>query len=146
MAKIRNPEVTRQQLLDALERLEKGQPERLTGRFKLNIKSVQEEAGLSLGAAYRYPDIIDIIEISKNREVLNSKKDKTLNEVDRLRKEKAKEASMKDKYRQELQITNGLLDELYAEQAMQMMAMFNLLSNEDKKRLLENEQSPIVNN
>lgn len=53
---------------------------------------------------------------------------------------------MKDKYRQELQITNGLLDELYAEQAMQMMAMFNLLSNEDKKRLLENEQSPIVNN
>ena len=83
MAKIRNPEVTRQQLLDALERLEKGQPERLTGRFKLNIKSVQEEAGLSLGAAYRYPDIIDKIEISKNREVLNSKKDKTLNEVDR---------------------------------------------------------------
>ncbi|HBT1511164.1 hypothetical protein VXR09_17915 [Acinetobacter baumannii] len=111
-----------------------------------HIKSVQEEAGLSLGAAYRYPDIIDKIEISKNREILNSKKDKTLNEVDRLRKEKAKEASMKDKYRQELQITNGLLDKLYAEQAMQMMAMFNLLSNEDKKRLLENEQSPIVNN
>ncbi|MFU8927971.1 hypothetical protein [Acinetobacter puyangensis] len=146
MAKIRNPEVTRQQLLDALERLEKGQPERLTGRFKLNIKSVQEEAGLSLGAAYRYPDIIDKIEISKNREILNSKKDKPLNEVDRLRKEKAKEASMKDKYRQELQIANSLLNELYAEQAMQMMAMFNLLSNEDKKRLLENEQNFITNN
>ncbi len=30
-----------------------------------HIKSVQEEAGLSLGAAYRYPDIIDKIEISK---------------------------------------------------------------------------------
>lgn len=146
MAKIRNPEVTRQQLLDALERLEKGQPIRLTGRFKLNIKSVQEEAGLSLGSAYRYPDIIDKIEISKNREILNSKKDKPLNEVDRLRKEKAKEVSMKDKYRQQLQIANSLLDELYAEQAMQMMAMFNLLSNEDKKRLLENERNFIIDN
>lgn len=40
MAKIRNPEVTRQQLLDALERLERGQPIRLIRRFKLNIKSV----------------------------------------------------------------------------------------------------------
>lgn len=146
MAKIRNPEVTRQQLLDALERLEKGQPIRLTGRFKLNIKSVQEEAGLSLGSAYRYPDIIDKIEISKNREILNSKKDKPLNEVDRLRKEKAKEVSIKDKYRQQLQIANSLLDELYAEQAMQMMAMFNLLSNEDKKRLLENERNFIIDN
>lgn len=53
---------------------------------------------------------------------------------------------MKDKYRQQLQIANSLLDELYAEQAMQMMAMFNLLSNEDKKRLLDNEQNFITNN
>lgn len=53
---------------------------------------------------------------------------------------------MKDKYRQELQIANGLLNELYAEQAMQMMAMFNLLSHQDKKRLLENEQNFITNN
>ncbi|EJB8482034.1 hypothetical protein VXR09_17925 [Acinetobacter baumannii] len=47
MAKIRNPEVTRQQLLDALERLEKGQPERLTGRFKLNIKGTVANRDLS---------------------------------------------------------------------------------------------------
>ena len=67
------------------------------------------------------------------------KKYKSLNEVDKLRKVKAKEAFMKNNYHQELQITNDLLDELYAEQAIKMMAMFNFLSNEDRNSLLKTE-------
>lgn len=67
------------------------------------------------------------------------KKYKSLNEVDKLRKVNAKEAFMKNNYHQELQITNDLLDELYAEQAIKMMAMFNFLSNEDRNSLLKTE-------
>ena len=59
MTKTRNPEITRKKLIDALQRLVDGDPERLTGKYKINVKSVQEEAGLSLGSAYRYPDVIN---------------------------------------------------------------------------------------
>ncbi|MDH1706076.1 hypothetical protein [Acinetobacter johnsonii] len=75
----------------------------------------------------------------KIQKILNTKKYKSLNEVDKLRKVKAKEAFMKNNYHQELQITNDLLDELYAEQAIKMMAMFNFLSNEDRNSLLKTE-------
>ena len=61
MTKTRNPEITRKKLIDALQRLVCGDPERLTGKYKINVKSVQEEAGLSLGSAYRYPDVMDAI-------------------------------------------------------------------------------------
>lgn len=51
MTKTRNPEVTRKKLIDALKRLVDGDPERLTGKYKINVKAAQEEAGLSLCAS-----------------------------------------------------------------------------------------------
>ncbi|MFB2729523.1 hypothetical protein ACE02H_18825 [Shewanella mangrovisoli] len=147
MAKVRNPEVTQKRLLDALQRLVDGQPERLTSKYKVNVKSVQEEAGLSLGAAYRYPDVMDAIEAAKleqSKRVNNSRKRNVTSELDRLRKEKAKEATLKEKYRAELIEANSRLDRLYAEQTMQLMAMFNLLDINDKNKLLQEVKPNIV--
>ncbi|EOX3413112.1 hypothetical protein [Vibrio cholerae] len=147
MAKVRNPEVTQKRLLDALQRLVDGQPKRLTSKYKVNVKSVQEEAGLSLGAAYRYPDVMDAIEAAKleqSKRVNNSRKRNVTSELDRLRKEKAKEATLKEKYRAELIEANSRLDRLYAEQTMQLMAMFNLLDINDKNKLLQEVKPNIV--
>nr|MBF4295764.1 hypothetical protein [Vibrio anguillarum] len=97
MVKVRNPEVTQKRLLDALQRLVDGQPERLTSKYKVNVKSVQEEAGLSLGAAYRYPDVMDAIEAAKleqSKRSSNLRKRNVNSELDRLRKEKAKEVTL----------------------------------------------------
>lgn len=140
MAKVRNPEVTQKRLLEALQRLLDGRPERLASKYKVNVKSVQEEAGLSLGAAYRYPDVMDAIEAAKleqSKRSSNLRKRNVNSELDRLRKEKAKEVTLKEKYRAELTEANSRLDQLYAEQAMQLMAMFNLLDINDKTKLLQ---------
>lgn len=147
MAKVRNPEVTRKKLLDALQRLLAGQPEILSGKYKINVKSVQEEAGLSLGAAYRYPDVMDTIEAAKLEQTKrdsNSRKRNVSSELDRLRKEKAKESTLKEKYRNELIEANSRLDQLYAEQTMQLMAMFNLLDISDKNKLLQESKPKVV--
>lgn len=147
MAKIRNPEATRKKLLDALQRLIDEQPERLIGKCKINVKSVQEEAGLSLGAAYRYPDVMDLIEAAKLNQATYPNKSRKRNvntELDRLRQEKAKESGLKEKYRHELIEVNNRLNLLYAEQAMQLMAMFNLLDINDKARLLQEPKLNVV--
>ncbi|ATC57896.1 hypothetical protein [Vibrio anguillarum] len=147
MVKVRNPEVTQKRLLDALQRLVDGQPERLTSKYKVNVKSVQEEAGLSLGAAYRYPDVMDAIEAAKleqSKRSSNLRKRNVNSELDRLRKEKAKEVTLKEKYRAELTEANSRLDQLYAEQAMQLMAMFNLLDISDKTKLLQASQPNVI--
>lgn len=147
MAKVRNPEVTQKRLLDALQRLVDGQPERLTSKYKVNVKSVQEEAGLSLGAAYRYPDVMDAIEAAKleqSKRSSNLRQRNVNSELDRLRKEKAKEVALKEKYRTELIEANSRLDQLYAEQTMQLMAMFNLLDINDKTKLLQASQSNVI--
>ncbi|MBF4360294.1 hypothetical protein, partial [Vibrio anguillarum] len=140
-------EVTQKRLLDALQRLVDGQPERLTSKYKVNVKSVQEEAGLSLGAAYRYPDVMDAIEAAKleqSKRSSNLRKRNVNSELDRLRKEKAKEVTLKEKYRAELTEANSRLDQLYAEQAMQLMAMFNLLDISDKTKLLQASQPNVI--
>lgn len=147
MAKVRNPEVTQKRLLDALQRLIDGQPERLTSKYKVNVKSVQEEAGLSLGAAYRYPDVMDAIEAAKleqSKRSSNLRKRNVNSELDRLRKEKAKEVTLKEKYRAELTEANSRLDQLYAEQTMQLMAMFNLLDISEKSKLLQESKPKVV--
>ncbi|EKB3500107.1 hypothetical protein ACS32F_002666 [Vibrio cholerae] len=147
MAKVRNPEVTQKRLLDALQRLVDGQPERLTSKYKVNVKSVQEEAGLSLGAAYRYPDVMDAIEAAKleqSKRSSNLRQRNVNSELDRLRKEKAKEVALKEKYRAELIEANSRLDQLYAEQTMQLMAMFNLLDISEKSKLLQESKPKVV--
>lgn len=147
MAKTRNPEATRKKLLDALQRLIIEQPEQLTGKYKINVKSVQEEAGLSLGAAYRYPDVMDAIESAKLEQAKrhsNSRKRNESSELDRLRKEKAKESILKEKYRNELAEANIRLNQLYAEQTMQLMAMFNLLDINDKAKLLQESKPKVI--
>lgn len=147
MVKTRNPEVTKKKLLDALQRLIDERPEQLSGKYKINVKSVQEEAGLSLGSAYRYPDVMDAIEVAKLEQVKrqnHSRKRNVKPELDRLRKEKAKEIALKEKYRKELIEANSRLDQLYAEQTMQLMAMFNLLDSNDRARLLHDAKPKVV--
>lgn len=145
MSKTRNPEVTRKKLLDALQRLIDQKPERLSGKYRINVKSVQEEAGLSLGSAYRYPEVMDAIAEQKlaiaKRDI---RKRSVKTDLERLREEKAKEKALKEKYRSALEEVNEKLDRLYAEQTMQQMAMFNLLDIDDKVRLLQDSKPKVV--
>lgn len=144
MSKSRNPEITRDKLLKALQRLVEGEPQRLSHKYKINIKSVQEEAGLSLGTAYRHPDVMDAIEKEKAKQQKSTRQRNTNSEIKRLRKEKAKESMLKEKYRNELNEAEKRLDLLYAEQNMQLMAMFNFLDIEDKAQLLKSTGNNVV--
>lgn len=147
MIKIRNPEITRKKLIDALQRLVDGDPKHLTGKYKINVKSVQEEAGLSLGSAYRYPDVMDTIALAKQTQAKkagNVRKRSISTDLERLKEEKSKEKRLKDKYRQELDIANQRLDKAYAEQTMQLTAMMNLLDIEDRIKLLQESKPKIV--
>lgn len=147
MTKTRNPEVTMKKLIDALQRLVDGDPERLTGKYKINVKSVQEEAGLSLGSAYRYPDVMDKIAFAKQAQAEkmgNVRKRSFSTDLERLKEEKSKEKRLKEKYRQELGIVSQRLDRAYAEQAMQLMAMMNMLDIEDKIKLLQESKPKVV--
>lgn len=145
MSKTRNPEVTRKKLLDALQRLLDRKPERLSDKYKINVKSVQEEAGLSLGSAYRYPEVMDAIEEQKlaiaKRDI---RKRSAKTDLERLREEKAKEKALKEKYRSALEEANEKLDRLYAEQTMQLTAMMNLLDVEDRIKLLQESKPKVV--
>jgi hypothetical protein len=145
MTKIRNPEITQKKLLDALQRLIDNTPDRLSGKYKINIKSVQEEAGLSLGSAYRYPEVIDAIEDQKKAIAkIDTRKRNVKTDLERLRQEKTKEKTLKEKYRLELAEANTKLDKLYSEQTMQLTAMFNLLNIEDKIKLLQESKPKVV--
>jgi len=147
MTKTRNPEVTRKKLIDALKRLVDGDPERLIGKYKINVKAVQEEAGLSLGSAYRYPDVMDTIALAKQTETKKSgnvRKRSISTDLERLKEEKSKEKRLKDKYRQELDVASQRLDKAYAEQTMQLTAMFNFLDIEDKIKLLHESKPKVV--
>tara|TARA_R110002111_G_scaffold153315_1_gene220029 strand:+ start:153 stop:599 length:447 start_codon:yes stop_codon:yes gene_type:complete len=145
MIKARNPEITQKKLLDALQRLVNNIPDRLSGKYKINIKSVQEEAGLSLGSAYRYPDVLDAIEDQKKVIAkIDTRKRNVKTDLERLRQEKAKEKTLKEKYRLELAEANTKLDKLYSEQTMQLTAMFNFLDIEDKIKLLQESKPKVV--
>lgn len=147
MKKIRNPEVTRKKLLDALHRLVDGKPERLVGKYKVNVKSVQEEAGLSLGAAYRYPDVMDAIAAAKQTIATKKprhQKQNSKTELERIREDKSKEKALKEKYRRELEQANQKLDRLYAEQTMQLTAMMNLLDIEARSKLLQESKPNLI--
>lgn len=131
--------------MDALQRLIDQKPERLSGKYRINVKSVQEEAGLSLGSAYRYPEVMDAIAEQKlaiaKRDI---RKRSVKTDLERLREEKAKEKALKEKYRSALEEVNEKLDRLYAEQTMQQMAMFNILDIDDKVRLLQDSKPKVV--
>ncbi|GEM_PF-1243588 len=147
MAKTRNPEITRKKLIDALQRLVVGDPDRLSGKYKINVKSVQEEAGLSLGSAYRYPDVMDAIATEKQaqeKKSANTRKRSDSGDLERLKEEKSKEKRLKEKYRQELDIAKERLDKAYAEQTMQLTAMMNLLDIEDRIKLLQESKPKVV--
>ena len=147
MTKTRNPEITRRKLIDALQRLVDGDPERLTGKYKINVKSVQEEAGLSLGSAYRYPDVMDAISSEKQTQAKKTgkaRKRSVSTDLERIKEDKSKEKRLKDKYRHELDVANQRLDEAYAEQTMLLTAMMNLLDIEDKIKLLQESKPKVV--
>lgn len=131
--------------MDALQRLIDQKPERLSGKYKINVKSVQEEAGLSLGSAYRYPEVMDAIEEQKlaiaKRDI---RKRSVKSDLERLREEKAKEKALKEKYRSELEEANEKLDRLYAEQTMQLTAIMNLLDVEDRAKLLQDSKPKVI--
>lgn len=68
-----------------------GAPERLVGKHKINVKSVQEEAGLSLGTAYRYSDVMDAIATEKQSQAkmrTNARKSSVRSDLERHKEEK----------------------------------------------------------
>ncbi len=147
MTATRNPEITKKKLFDALKRLVDGVPERLVGKYKINVKSVQEEAGLSLGSAYRYPEVMDAIATEKQKQAQkngNARKRSVHTDLERLKEEKSKEKRLKEKYRHELDIANQRLDKAYAEQTMQLTAIMNFLDINDRRKLLKETSATIV--
>lgn len=55
-----------------------------------------------------------------------------------------KDVTLKEKCRAELTEANSRLDQPYAEQTMQLMAMFNLLEINDKTKLLQASQPNVI--
>lgn len=131
--------------MDALQRLINQKPERLSGKYRINVKSVQEEAGLSLGSAYRYHEVMDAIAEQKLAIAKHDiRKRSVKTDLERLREEKSQRESLEREVPSALEEANEKLDKLHAEQTMQQMAMFNLLNIDDKARLLLDSKPKVV--
>lgn len=94
--------ITEARLNQALERLTQGEPENTKPDGKINLKRINDEAGLSSGSIYYYPEFVEkarsvIAEIKSN----NNKNNYTVNqgELAKLRSERDKQKQLKVKYR-----------------------------------------------
>lgn len=110
--------ITEARLSQALERLIQGTPEKTKPDGRINLKRINDEAGLSSGSIYYYKEFID-----KAREVIaelklsNNKNNYSINqgELAKLRSERNKQKQLKIRYRDQRdtikQFANGVVHE-----------------------------------
>lgn len=86
-------EFTLAQLNDALERILQNVPEIVKPKKTISVSMVEREAGLGVGTAYYYPEIIDkiknlkqdVLKPNKTKEEKQKSKKKALDSTDQLR-------------------------------------------------------------
>lgn len=123
-------EDTRQDLMDAIDRIMEGKPLRVPLSRKLSVKAVEDEASLGDGTAYYYRDVVDRVKILKAKRpealstagVSNQSKDRV---------QLGRERKLKSKYRNQIRVLS--------ERLSSMAAIHNSLAlrNRELARLLD---------
>jgi hypothetical protein len=96
-------QLTRTELVAALQRILSGKAQRISPDRKLTVKAVEEEAGLGNGSAYYYPDIVQDIKQAANKKshsMLAANKD--VEKLSDLKLKLQHEIRLKEQYRTEL--------------------------------------------
>ncbi|TOQ81087.1 hypothetical protein CGG88_12015 [Vibrio parahaemolyticus] len=129
---------TRKAMLEALDRLIKNQSLRVAPPYKINVLTVEKEAGFSIGSMRNYPDVKDLIDREKNKVQLGKAtsesknfctKEKNLNH--RLDREKR----LKAEYKYKLEAAEDALAKAHTVQAELVMALHEMLSHDQRLKL-----------
>lgn len=120
----------------ALDRILRGEPQRIAPSRKLSVRAVEEESGLGNGSAYYYTEIIDkIIKIKKEKH-LPITAERSNHQQEKWKQRALKAEVLKKKFRDEniaLKIFNS---QIAADQYRQMSALRDAL-----QRILELEKT-----
>jgi hypothetical protein len=107
----------------ALERILKGEPQRVLPARNLSIRAIEIESGLGNGSAYYYPEIILKIEKIKQEIKSHTSAGKPIPQSDKW-KHRANEAGrLKEKFRNEVRELKTLNAQIAADQYKQMSAL-----------------------
>lgn len=143
-------DATLQRLVDALERLKMGEPERTKADGKISIKRINDEAGLSRGAIYYYKEFVSEakVEIAVFNE--DNRKSAAIDKIEasetaesKLRKERDSEKRLKNDYREQLNSYKQLTDEVVKEnvslafRCMELQDEINMLHDRKVTRIGE---------
>lgn len=112
--------ITEARLSQALERLVQGEPKNTKPDGRINLKRINDEAGLSSGSIYYYKEFIE-----KAREVIaelkssNNKNNYSINqgELAKLRSERDKQKELKIRYRDQRDTIKNFADGVVHENA-----------------------------
>jgi len=112
--------ITEARLNQALERLVQGEPEKTKPDGKINLKRINDEAGLSSGSIYYYKEFIE-----KARDVIaelkrsNNKSNYSINrgELAKLRSQRDKQKELKIRYRDQRDTIKQFADSVVHENA-----------------------------
>lgn len=104
---------TRQELLEAIQRIIAGATVRIPSNRKLSVKAVEDEANLGDGTAYYYQDVVEKIKQLKYQpDVGNS--DRQLLEVSQQKRKVSKERKLKEKYKSQIKLLQQRLSDMAA--------------------------------
>lgn len=95
-------QLTRAELMAAMQRILSGDTKRISPERKLSVKAVEEEAGLGDGSAYYYQDIIRDIKKSIPKHRHMSADSEHTDKINSLRLRLKNEQRLKEQYRTEL--------------------------------------------
>jgi len=107
----------------ALERILKGEPQRVLPSRKLSVRAIEVESGLGNGSAYYYSEIIEKIKNSKRKIELCTSTVQPLGQSDKWKKKSNEAERLKDKFRDEAKELKTLNAQIAADQYRQMSAL-----------------------
>jgi hypothetical protein len=130
--------LTKLELENAINRIQKGETIRIPSTRKLSVRAVEDEANLGDGSAYYYKDVIEKIKLIANK----SKTGTTITNGGSsgvvLREKLKKEINIKEKYRAEVKALKdrlSLMAKTHNELALEVM-MYKQLAEDLEGQLL----------
>lgn len=113
----------------ALERILKGEPQRVLPTRKLSVRAIEVESGMGNGSAYYYSEIIDKINNSKRKIELGiyTSTGQPVHQSDKWKKKASEAEHLKDKFRDEVKELKTLNAQIAADQYRQMSALRDAL-------------------
>ncbi|AXN03595.1 hypothetical protein EA004_13460 [Vibrio anguillarum] len=121
-------EITLQRLELALNRLIDGKPEKTSNDGKINLKRINDEAGLSSGGIYYYKEFVEKARVViAKADVKQVNKSFVKHKSKNFRHQLEEERRLKTKYREQRDLIKNFCDQVVAKSANLEFALFEAL-------------------